>query len=217
MLRLSAQNKHAFRLPGRCLLLILFLALASLGTHGSERVNLVVPDLEALARLPMINLPPPPAWPSTQSGTSWTIDDIKAEFEKVTDRPLVINYVRTSFVRPDHKWLVAYTRWFNQLNKALKLVFKEQVWDCDNYSRSFVAFADMLALRAGEARGSICVSWATVANREAFGEIYGSETGSHALVVVGTTQGLFVIEPQNGKMAALGDYPNRDAFHELNL
>jgi hypothetical protein len=198
-------------------LAMILAALAALPAFGIDRVDLVNPDLEALARLPMINLPPPPAWKYVQQGASWTVDDISAEFAKITNHPPAINTVRSTFIRPDHQWIVAYTTWFSHLNKALKLAFKDQVWDCDNFTRSFVAFADILALRGGETRGSLCVGFAKVANREAFGEVYGSDMGSHALVVVGTSKGLFVIEPQSGKIAPLGDYPNRNEFQEINF
>jgi hypothetical protein len=147
----------------------------------------------------------------------WSVEDITAEFGKVTDRVPAIHSASSEFVRPDHRWLVSFTGWFMRLQKALKLDFRNQVWDCDDFARCFVAFSNMAALGAGETRGSICAGWATVANSRAFGGVEGSNMGGHAIVIVGTSAGLFVIEPQSGEMAALSDYPNRDGFADVNL
>jgi hypothetical protein len=162
-------------------------------------------------------LNPPPPWSGGQATALWSIDDLAAEFGKVTDRPPNINYSRESFLRPDHAWLVAFTKWFMRLQKSLKLVFKDEVWDCDNYARCFVAFANMIALSGNEPRGSICAGWATVFNRFSFGGVEASGIGGHAVVVVGTTEGIFVIEPQTGEMVALRAYPNRHDFEDINL
>ncbi len=177
----------------------------------------VQPDAESLLKLAKVKMSPPPAWPENRRTADWTVDDIKAEFGRATDRTPNINYCRTTFVRPDHSWLVNYKNWFVKLQKTLQLKYEDEVWDCDNFARSFVAFADLLALRGGEARGSICIGWATVHNVHPFGGIRGNASGAHAIVVVGTSKGIFVLEPQSGEMAALQDYPNRDEFEDVNL
>eukprot|EP01031_Cornospumella_fuschlensis_P041901 gene41901-51151_t len=41
--------------------------------------------------------------------------------------------------------------------------------------------------------------------------------GYSAIVIVGTSEGIFVIEPQNGEIAPLDRYPNRDDIVEINL
>ena len=63
-----------------------------------------------------------------------------------------------------------------------------------------VTFADLLALKSGETRGTFCIGWATVYYRRPFAGVRG---GAHAIVIVGTSKGLFVIEPQDGTIAAL--------------
>ncbi|MBI5768247.1 MAG: hypothetical protein HZA93_10660 [Verrucomicrobia bacterium] len=190
-------------------------AVAPCGASGT--VTLIVPDLAALSRLPSITLPPSPVYARDRAGGVWSVDEIAAEFGRITDRPPAINFNRPAFVRPDHRWLVAFNDWFMRLQKALKLAYRDEVWDCDDFARCFVAFANMVALGGGETRGSICVGWATVANLRAFGGQAASSGGGHAIVIVGSADGLFVIEPQSGKMAALPDYPNRDSFVEVNL
>jgi hypothetical protein len=202
----------------RILGLAVALALGGAGLgRASEAVQQVKPDLAALARLRQVTLPPLPDYVRDPAAKLWTVDEIAAEFSKVTDRVPTINSASEEFVRPDHRWLVSFTAWFMRLQKALKLDFRDQVWDCDDFARCFVAFANVAALNAGETNGSVCAGWATVANSHAFGGVDGSRIGGHAIVVVGTSAGLFVIEPQSGEMAALREYPNRDGFADVNL
>lgn len=184
--------------------------------RAADNVTLITPDLVALSQLPQVTLPPAPTYVLNTSEL-WSLDDIAAQFGIVTDRIPPINSTRTFFVRPDHRWLIAFNRWFMHLKKELKLDYKDGVWDCDDFARCFVSFADMIALGAGESRGSICVGWATVANVNAFGSVAASSIGAHAIVIVGTSDGLFVIEPQTGKMAALRDYPNQNYFSVVYL
>lgn len=175
----------------------------------------IVPNLEALASHPATVLPPPPEWIAGPQTSVWTIEDIEAELKKVTVKPPPINHGLPTFVRPDHRWLTAFISWFRRLDKPLKIRPQDELWNCANYARCFVAFADLLAQKGGETRGSICVGWAVVFNRVSFGNIAAGEM--HAIVIVGTSDGLFAIEPQNGTMIALRDYPNRDEFTELNF
>jgi hypothetical protein len=181
---------------------------------GDEPADRIVPNLAALAGQPMVVLPPPPPWVAGPA-SQWTIGQIVAEFKKSTDKPPPINYSRQTFVRPDYQWLLAFVKWFRKLGKPLNMHYEDELFDCDKYSRCFVAFADLLARKGGETRGSICVGWATVFNDNSFA---GIETGGgHAVVIVGTNRGLFVVEPQNGTIVPLGDYPNRDTLVAVYL
>jgi hypothetical protein len=180
---------------------------------GVTRDGRIVPDFAAIARGALVTLPVPPPWEGNRDVSVWTVDDLKAEFAKLTDTPPRINSVRSEFLRPGHPWLVAFNRWFRAAQKPLKMHFEYQVWDCDNYANGFVAFADLLALQAGELRGSLCIGWATVSYQYPFAGIRAG--GAHAVVIVGTSQGLFVLEPQGGMMVPLRDFPNRDTIEEV--
>jgi hypothetical protein len=198
---------------GRALAGSLLLA-ATLGrSEPAGAGNRIKPDFAALAREAILTLPPPPPWDPKQTATVWTIDDIQAEFGKTTDTPPRVNFLRVNLLRPDHAQLVDFKAWFRTLEKPLKLHFVDQLWDCDNYANCFVSFADLLALKAGETRGSICIGWASVFYRFKFAGIRAG--GAHAVVILGTSNGLFVLEPQNGTMVALRDFPNRHTIEEV--
>ena len=188
------------------------LAVLAVGARA-EPVGRIVPDLAALARQALITLPPPPAWEQNRDTTVWTFDDLKAEFSKVTDTPPHVNSIRPKLLRADHGWLVEFKGWFRRIQKPLKIRYEDQVFDCDDYANCFVAFADLLALKAGETRGSLCIGWATVAYEHAFAGIRAG--GAHAVVIVGTSQGLFIVEPQDGTTVALRDFPNRHTIVDV--
>lgn len=168
----------------------------------------------AIAQHALISLPPPPAWDQSTPAKIWSIDDIRAEFAKITTTPPQVNFTRTQFLQPDHGWMMQFKTWFLRLEKPLKMRFENQLWDCDNYSNCFVAFADLLALRAGETRAAFCVGWASVYYQRPFG---GIRRGPHAVVIVGTDRGLFIIEPQTGDSVALRDFPNRDTIEAVHF
>ena len=103
-------------------MLVLVLALGVLALKAGVPVERVVPNVAALSRQPMTALPPPPLWVSGPQMALWTVDDVAAEFRKVTAAPPQIVHGALAFVRPDHRWFVAYVRWFQLLGKPLNLI-----------------------------------------------------------------------------------------------
>lgn len=192
---------------------IFWLLVASAPTHAAT--GRMKPDFAELARQAAVVLPPPPPWAPPPEARLWTIDEVKAELARVTDTPPRVNMLRPRVLRPDHRWLVDFKGWFRAVQKPLKLRFQDQVWDCDDYANCFVAFADLLGMKSGETRGALCVGWATVYYRRPFAGIRAG--GAHAIVIVATAQGLHVLEPQDGTLVALRDFPNRDTIEEINF
>jgi len=178
-------------------------------------VDHLVPDESALASQGAIELPPPPDWVPAASAPLRSIEELTLELRQNCDSHPQMIHQAESFVRPDHRWLQAYVKWFIKLNKPLHLQYEDQAFDCDKFSRCFVAFADLLALKGGEHRASICVGWVSVLNDSAFGGIEAG--GGHALVIADSTEGLFIIEPQTGAMVPLARYPNRDQLQKVNF
>ena len=197
--------------PGFVIFLLMLGSLA-LRAQTPSRSGPGSKETAAIAQQLFIRLPPPPAWDQTRPATLCSIEDIQAEFAKITATPPQVNFIRTEFLRPDHAWMTRFYKWFRSLEKPLKIVFEEQLWDCDNYANCFVAFADLLALRAGDTRGPFCVGWAVVYYERPFAGIL---SGAHAVVIVGTDRGLFVVEPQNGTMVALREFPNRNTIEAV--
>lgn len=179
---------------------------------GTERSGRLSPDVESLARGAFVRLPPPPAWSEADAAGLWTVEEIRAAFARATDTPPQINHVRSEFLRPSAGWLREFKGWFAKLERPLRLRFEGEQWDCDNYANCFVTFADLLVLRAGEGRGTLGVGWATVYYKHPFAGIKG---GAHAVAIAATSEGLLVIEPQDGTMVPLEKFPNRDTIEAV--
>lgn len=188
------------------------LGLVACAHAATDRVK---PDFAELAKHAAVALPPPPPWAPPPEAQLWSLDEVKAELARITDTPPRVNMLRPRVLRPDHRWLVDFKGWFRAVQKPLKLRFVDQVWDCDDYANCFVAFADLLGMKNGEARGALCVGWATVYYRRPFAGIRAG--GAHAIVIVATAQGLYMLEPQDGTLVALRDFPNRDTIEEINF
>jgi hypothetical protein len=193
----------------------LIIALMPASQAADSTVERIVPDVAALAGQPLTRLPAPPAWVDLPPGPAWTVAQVAADFRAATAKPPTIIYVRTEFVRPDYRWFLAYVKWFRGLHRPLHMEYAEDVFDCDKYSRCFVAFANLLAEKSGESRAPLCVGWATVFNDRTFGGVAAG--GRHAVVIVNTSEGLIVVEPQNGTVIPLRDYPNRDTLSAFYL
>lgn len=177
------------------------------------RASRLDPNFAVAAREAAIKLPPPPSWTAADAAGVWTVDELRAAFARATDTPPAINHVRERFLLPSADWLRRYKGWFARLEKPLRLKFVPESWDCDDYANCFVTFADVLLIRGRETRGMLAVGWGTVFNRHPFAGIKAG--GAHAVVLVATGEGLFVIEPQDGTMIALEKYPNRDTFETV--
>ncbi len=184
---------------------------AALAAGLTVRQGRLVPDLEQVARAGNIDLPlPPPA--AGGNGTVWTLEEIRAEFARTTHAPPTVNGLRETFLRADHQWLTRFTAWFRSLEKPLRIQFANQLWDCDNFANAYVSFADLVTLESSGSRPPFCVGRASVFYRVPFA---GVRSGAHAVVIVGTTEGLFVIEPQDGTMIALKKFPNRHTIEAV--
>lgn len=193
---------------------LLLLAVTATAIHGQTpaRSGAGAGEAAALVQQAFVSLPAPPAWDRAAPAAIWSIEEIQAEFAKVTTTPPQVNFVRTRFLQLDHGWSGRFKNWFRSLEKPLKMRYEDQLWDCDNYANCFVALADLLALHAGETRGALCVGWATVYYQRPFA---GVNSGAHAVAILGTNRGLFVIEPQNGTMVPLREFPNRHTIEAV--
>jgi hypothetical protein len=191
------------------------LIASTLSLRAGDTTGQLVPDVAALARQQRIALPEPPPWNASPQAPLCSIGEVVAEIDRDCEvHPQVIHQAQ-AFVRPDHRWLAAYVKWFVRLNRPLHLSFNEESFDCDKFSRCFVAFADLLAMKAGERRASVCVGWVSVNNDESFGGVEAG--GGHALVIASTNEGIVMIEPQTGAMTPLASYPNRNNLRKVNL
>lgn len=118
------------------------------------------------------------------------------------------------FILPRHKWLQELLAVYDTMLNEINVHGKEDIWDCENFSSFLNALATVRIWKSGyyDTRGAI--GWMRV---DAKKEWAGLPPVMHALVFAVTEYGLLVIEPQNGKMVELKDYPNKEYIQEVFL
>lgn len=110
-----------------------------------------------------------------------------------------------------HEWLMdRFLPYFLDTVFRLGLRFTDEGFDCDNYAR---LFRDELNLQyrlqvTTEGQEPACAVF-TVRQKRTFGVVPGQSGYTHALVLVRTEKGWYVVEPQDGTISMLGKYPNR--------
>lgn len=118
------------------------------------------------------------------------------------------------FILPRHQWLKELLAVYDTMLKELNVHGKAEVWDCENFSSFLNALATVRIWKTGyyDTRGAI--GWMRV---DAKYEWAGLPPVMHALVFAVTEYGLLVIEPQNGQIIELKNYPNKEFIQEVFL
>ncbi len=118
------------------------------------------------------------------------------------------------FILTRHGWLKELLAVYNIMLNDINVHAKADVWDCENFSSFLNALATVRIWKSGyyDTRGAI--GWMRV---DAKKEWAGLPPVMHALVFAVTEYGLLVIEPQNGQIVELKDYPNKEFIQEAFL
>lgn len=118
------------------------------------------------------------------------------------------------FILPRHRWLKELLAVYDTMLNEINVDAKADTWDCENFSSFLNAFATVRIWKSEyyDTRGAI--GWMRV---DAKKEWAGLPPVMHALVFAVTEYGLLVIEPQNGQMVKLKDYPNKEFIQEVFL
>ncbi|MCP4258093.1 MAG: hypothetical protein GY774_11440 [Planctomycetes bacterium] len=118
------------------------------------------------------------------------------------------------YILPEHVWLEQLIEAFLAIEFFSDVGGKPEIWDCDNFSALLSALATIRMWKAGYIGAHCAIGWIKV---DAKKEWAGVPPQSHALVFAVTSKGVFVIEPQNGQLIHLQDYPNREYIQEVYL
>ena len=114
-------------------------------------------------------------------------------------------FTDAEYVRIKHDYFLEFNKWFMA---ATKRSYKDlgDGYDCDNFAHLYKSLMSTAAYKNNSKR-EILVGVIFVAQRKDFGGIPAGKY-NHALNLIGTEKGWFVIEPQTGEMCELKDYPN---------
>ncbi|MBI3884645.1 MAG: hypothetical protein HY302_02785 [Opitutae bacterium] len=144
-----------------------------------------------------------------------TLDQVRARFTAAGANWPIVRHRSREFVVLDHGWLRRFLEWQRHFRWKFDHEFQAELLDCDDYSLGMVAFVDLAMLRAGAQSSPALVGRLVVHQAEAWANVGAGAL--HEVVLVATDRGLFVVEPQDGRMVELENYPNRAHLRWLVL
>ena len=112
----------------------------------------------------------------------------------------------THYVGVDFKYFTEYTAWFNKFRDKYCPTHREDAFDCDNFAFLYKDFMIASVFKKKNLR-QILVGVIVVSATKEFHGI-GGTAGMHALCIIHTSAGWYVVEPQNGKYTELEKYTN---------
>lgn len=104
-------------------------------------------------------------------------------------------------------------KWFETLLLEYNDDYRQESWDCDDYSLALTTFGEIAAGHDHDLSHGF--AWATMIVKQVnrWGRVGAGVT--HELVLIHTDKGFMVVEPQNGTHARLADYPNREYIRSV--
>ncbi len=166
----------------------------------------------------LITMPPAfvPARDSDGAPQYLTEAEVEHFFRKYSKnlKKVVYNHNIKNFIVPDANWLHSLIDVYEDFLYHHQIRPQRDTWDCENYSILLNSFASIRLWRAGYSNTRLAIGWIRVNARYAWADI---PDAVHALIFAVTSDGVYVIEPQNGHFALLQDYPNREFIEEVYL
>ena len=142
--------------------------------------------------------------------------DIEKQIRKVSPalKNFYYNKTITKFIVPEHAWLDHLLGAYEAFLSYTGVHGKADTWDCENYSGMLNAITTLRIWRAGFLDTRAAIGWLRVDAKHSWA---GLPAELHALMFAATSEGIFIIEPQNGQFATLSDYPNKKYIEEVYL
>ena len=199
------------------LALVVFALTASVHASFDVRDGIIPPAAERSTGT--LTLPRIPAFvPATDARgeiSVLTLEQIRAGFAAAGANWPAVRNRHTRFLVLDQAWLTGFLAWHEYFLWKFDVSFQAEVFDCDDFAVSMLAFVDLSMVRSGRHAEAALIGRLTIEQKKNWALTPAG--GWHEVILCATQQGLQVIEPQNGRMIALKDYPNRTSIIRLIL
>ena len=155
----------------------------------------------------------PPDQPAPGAPRLLASADLGSELRALIGPTTVIFVRDRQFIVIDHAWLVEaflphFRRFLTSLGPQTGLT---EGLDCDNYADLLRTQLVIANLRGGGHRwGDVACAVVQAYTQHPFGDVPATKV-LHALIALRTSQGWFVIEPQNTTLSPLSEYPNLES------
>lgn len=160
-----------------------------------------------------ITLPRVPQWRAPSDPRTYTAAEVVQQCGGILPG-VTVDTSDVTFTAVNHLWLTEAAEWSWQFSKGIGLVYTAESFDCDKFAAGFALAANVAAARAG-VRAQPLLARIYVRQLASFGGVPAG--GGHALNVVLTDRGLYVIEPQSRVIVPLAEYPNRAAIFRVKI
>ena len=111
------------------------------------------------------------------------------------------------YVGVDFRYFIGYTTWFNKFRGKYFPSYIDQAFDCDNFAFLYKDLMISSAFKKSYKLQQILVGVVVVDSINEFHGI-GGTGGNHALNIIHTSAGWYIVEPQNGKHTPYEKYTN---------
>lgn len=151
----------------------------------------------------VVTIPRAPAWVLPQDARPVTGAEVRAEVARIAPLARLAPLHDASYSRVSRAWLDAFCSWTWEATKATGIRYTPESFDCENFAGLFAEIARAKAAAAGQRTAPL------------LGVLTVRAEGAtlHALVVVVTDRGVFVVEPQPDagpfRIKPLADYAGR--------
>lgn len=158
-----------------------------------------------------IVLPPLPKWPGGTVRIMPYSDIFNAVKRQAPAAQLEVS--DAAFIEIPVALLQPLIAWTQKARVALGFNYVAQSRDCDKFAKAFTLAFECCAAARGIQAQPLCARvyvrtvapWAGVAD------------GVHALNAVATTEGIYIVEPQNGQSCPLAAYPSRTGIFKVTI
>lgn len=169
------------------------------------------PTYAAVPRVP----PFEPAMAGSGEPLVLALEQIRTQFAAAGANWPVLRHRHDVFLVADHGWLRRFLDWQRHFHWSFDHRYQSEVFDCDDFSVNMLAFVDLAMLRTGSHAQPALVGRLIVWQRNSWARTRAG--GLHEVVLFATNRGLHVVEPQNGSLIPLAEYPNRMHLWQLIL
>jgi len=129
-------------------------------------------------------------------------------------KDVVYNHSIKKFIIPDTNWVHDLFDMYEEYIRSSHMRPQQDTWDCENYATLLNSFASIRLWRAGYLDTRLALGWMRIQGKYPWA---GIPDAIHALIFAITSEGILVIEPQNGQFTMLKSYPNRAYIEEVYL
>lgn len=126
----------------------------------------------------------------------------------------------SQFTVVHHEWAMQLVSWSFNFAGAMSSrtdtgrLYAPETFDCDKFAKAFSLAAELSAGRKLSG-AQVLVGRIYVQQINAFGGVPAG--GNHALNFFVSEKGVYIVEPQTGRVSPLSEYPNRSTIYSVKI